>query len=858
MESRDHVVFGALLHDIGKFFERAERLGDYRNDDDQKQQDCRWNKDGYWSHLHVLNTRRFCEWLVEQCPILTPPEYQRDKAADQHWINFAARHHNVSSVLERLVAAADHFASAEREQGSYYESQIHKRTRLEALLERIDLQSTSKPTRYRLPLQPLALSEEALFPVAVDGFEIPMQEAKTDHGSVWLSPKPLLDDYQHLADSFLSALSQLPQYDKASPAALHSLMHTLLAQMERFLSSVPAATNVIHADISLYDHLRVTAAIAEGLYLHHEANNTLDQPEQFHDRQIHKWRLVCGDFSGIQKFIYNITRKGAAKGLRGRSLYIQLLCDGVAGHLIKQLGLYPSAKIYSSGGKFYLLIADCLEQQLRKEIAAINAELIKAFQGEVFLGVGIASVCGEDFQGGNMGRCWKAANEDLMRDRLQRFRPVLENNLDFFAPQELAPGQACSVCGRDDAGADIRQRDNNPTCHQCRELQDLGGVLKDTSAFFWAWQEDQNRAQEMLRGAKSFAIPGTGWRVYALTEKAPASALRNLTGCYLETLNDISDPDANPNGYACSYRLLGKWDTAKESRNWEFDDFDSEAKGIQRLGVLRLDVDNLGEIFIRGLKFPAVKGEQTEMGSLSRVATLSRQLNLFFAGYLTSLLSAYQRTQIIYAGGDDVFLIGSWDELPEVACQLRQTFSRYCANNPVFTPSGGMAMVDGRYPISRAADMAGEAEHQAKTLKRNGQEKDAISLIDTAIGWEEYPVAKQMLADIQAIIDKSNGNRAILDRLRSVVLSVEEFQRLGARQSLREDELRELMHWQRWRWRLVYNLTRMAKRNPDIKEQLDDLVQTITNSGAYRERAVLDWLALPTRWAEFLTRRTKQ
>ena len=647
-------------------------------------------------------------------------------------------------------------------------------------------------------------------------------------------------------------MKTMPKYDRLTQASLRSFMTTLLAQMERFLVAVPAATNVKHPDISLYDHLRVTAAIAEGLFLHHQSRHTLDQPDTFNDKATPKWRLICGDFSGIQNFIYKITRKGAAKGLRGRSLYIQLLCDGVAEHVLRKLKLYPTARIYSSGGKFYLLIPDCLEQSLKNEVAAINKALIKKFQGDVFLGIGIAPVCGKDFAGGKMGERWKDVNDSLMRDRQQRFRPLLDPC--FFHAQKLASGPACGVCGRDDEDADIRS-DDGPICKQCVELQRLGRSLTDAKAFFWIWKTDQESFEET--GSASIHLPGTDWhiRVYTQDNFIAPSTLRSLSNCYWESINRITDPVRNDNGYASGFRLLGKWDRDKESGGWEFNDFGENANGIQRMGILRLDVDNLGEIFIRGLKFPGATGQEEEMGSLSRVTTLSRQLHLFFAGHLMEILRDYQRSQIIYSGGDDIFLVGSWDELPEVADKIRHEFQHYCANNPTFTLSAGLIMVDGKYPISRSADMAREAESRAKTQKRNSREKDAICLLDTVIGWEEYPRALKLRKQIKTIIEKTE-NRAILDRLRSVVLAVEKFQRLSKKRNLQNEEIRELIHWQQWRWRLVYNLKRMASRNQEMKADLDELIATITESRTESIRPVIDWLQLPTRWAEFLTRRT--
>jgi CRISPR-associated protein Csm1 len=131
MKKHDHTVFGCLLHDIGKFFERAEILDDYRNDPEKRQNYCRKHQEGYYTHIHVLNTLRFCELFSEQITQLKPDEYQKNANADQNWINLASFHHNPSekenSYLEKIVQAADHLASAEREQGNFYEKGINKK-----------------------------------------------------------------------------------------------------------------------------------------------------------------------------------------------------------------------------------------------------------------------------------------------------------------------------------------------------------------------------------------------------------------------------------------------------------------------------------------------------------------------------------------------------------------------------------------------------------------------------------------------------------------------------------------------------------------------------------------------------------
>ncbi|WP_150047708.1 type III-A CRISPR-associated protein Cas10/Csm1 [Methylomonas rhizoryzae] len=851
MKNHDHAVLGCLLHDIGKFFERAEMLEHYRNDIEKRQSYCPKNPDkGYYSHLHVLHTLAFCELLAEKVPQLKPDEQQTIATADQNWVNLATYHHvpsgRAEAYLEKLVQSADHLASAEREQGGFYEQGIHKKTRMESLLGRVRIEETARQNDCFLPLTGIQLSSANVYPqAAVSGG---MEEKTNDKGKAWLSKTSLVPEYREIAQSLLNDLEHLQSFQAnvAKDKILKSVTRSLLTLLEQYLSQVPAATNVQHPDISLFDHLRVTAAIGESLFLHHQ---NLDETSGFDDRQTPKWQLVCGDFSGIQKFIYKITSKGAAKGLRGRSFFIQLLCDAVAEQIIRELGLYPTARIYSSGGKFYLLIPTYLKVEAQRIADSVNKTLLDEFQGEVFLGLGFADICGDDFKEGNMGRRWQQVNEDLQKQRLQPFKTQVSQDINCFAQQMQHERGACKICGRDDAQADINTKQS---CRQCEDLERMGQALADTRYLFWVWGENRQTVKNKLQG-QLFSLPivGTDCDVYFLKQEPQFSELTNLSESHLEVLNDWKGLTTNAQGYSQGVRYVGQWQKNKTSGNYEFDDFAEQAQGVSRMGILRMDVDNLGEVFIRGLNFGKknAEGKQTSMGSLSRVATVSRQLHLFFAGYLHQILEAFPRSQIIYAGGDDVFIIGSWDELPTVAQKIRDEFSRYCANNPCFTLSGGIALVGGRYPISRAAELAGEAEEQAKHLQRGQKEKDALSFMETAIGWESFADAIQLRDTLLSIVKQTNS-QAIIDRLRQVVIAVDE---IKLRQ--KSGNITEQIYWDKWRWRLVYNLKRMEKRYPEVALQLENLQrQLITPQTLANKQPVMEWLQLPVRWAEFLLR----
>lgn len=226
------------------------------------------------------------------------------------------------------------------------------------------------------------------------------------------------------------------------------------------------------------------------------------------------------------------------------------------------------------------------------------------------------------------------------------------------------------------------------------------------------------------------------------------------------------------------------------------------------------------------------------------------------------LIEKESRVQVIYAGGDDLFLIGSWDALPAVARQIEHAFCRYAAQNPDFTISAGMSMVRGKYPISHAAEMAGNAEGRAKSLSRQVADKkcvkkSAFCLLDVAIGWEDFDAVTNFREQLNKT---ATINKAILGRMREVVLAQQEYVRLERGRGVNEISIADLVQWQKWRWQLVYNLHRYSGRNSDMKPLVEFIRKAVLGNdlpGRASDMAVIEWLQLPTRWAEFLLREVK-
>ena len=173
-----------------------------------------------------------------------------------------------------------------------------------------------------------------------------------------------------------------------------------------------------------------------------------------------------------------------------------------------------------------------------------------------------------------------------------------------------------------------------------------------------------------------------------------------------------------------------------------------ESAGIRRLGVLRADVDNLGAAFLAG--FPA------QYATLTRTAALSRQLSLFFKRYINELCrgnvgrgaekfslfgrekKAERDVHIVYSGGDDIFLLGAWDDIVELAVDLRRAFQRFTSGKLHF--SAGIGFFKDKCPVAAMARQTGALESLAKGLR---PAKDAVALFGTSLSGRSADTVKE-------------------------------------------------------------------------------------------------------------------
>ena len=101
------VALAGLLHDVGKFAERAgmEISQQYHNDNEHLYQP---HYDGRSSHKHALYSAAFIERFCTLLPVL---DERAGAGSGNSLINLAAMHHKPETALQWIITQADRLSS---------------------------------------------------------------------------------------------------------------------------------------------------------------------------------------------------------------------------------------------------------------------------------------------------------------------------------------------------------------------------------------------------------------------------------------------------------------------------------------------------------------------------------------------------------------------------------------------------------------------------------------------------------------------------------------------------------------------------------------------------------------------------
>lgn len=446
-EATQLIALAGLLHDIGKFMLRAAE-GGMRTWDQEAVADFRYK--------HAMLTASFVDRHV-------PVQWRRQVTGP------AGNHHRPQSRADRIVQLADVLSAAERDDGSADDKPRVEHPRqlvsIFSLLTADDHQPAAAARRY-WPLQPLHLSEAAFFP-----------SAPSDGDAVWR-------DYAALWQGFAAGAEQLRLVHEGA-GDLASYLESMQQLLQRYTWCIPSAYYRSVPDISLYDHGRMTAALAAVLERPAMDEAALAELHKSFDTSQRRVALLVGvDISGVQNFIYTISSRGATPALRGRSFYLQLLMEALARYLLQQLELPITNLIYAGGGKAYLLARPDDKAVLAASQQAISRAMLQHHRGDLYVGVAAVPLAGEDFAEGRIGARWGALHEELQASKQRRFAELDPQELaQLFTPHGSGGSEAqlCHICGQEHQQIKVKLRSNGEPvnkCISCQAFEKLGNDLR--------------------------------------------------------------------------------------------------------------------------------------------------------------------------------------------------------------------------------------------------------------------------------------------------------------------------------------------------------------------------------------------
>ncbi|HVC33000.1 MAG TPA: type III-A CRISPR-associated protein Cas10/Csm1, partial [Chloroflexota bacterium] len=405
------VVLAALLHDIGKFWQRTGRgvPAGYQG----------------FGPADVGGHGAHARWSASCYEQVVPPAWRQGG----HVVLY---HHRPTSYAAKVLAVADHLAASERED---QDAEGDPRSaRVLSVFGRIRLSDLPPGTDSAFPLEPLRLAHEVIYPRADQ-------------------PPATTGEHAQLWDAFFAEASGLGRLE-----SFPTYLTALLALLEKYTWCVPSAAYRSRPDVSLYDHARMTAALAGCLWHDGTEESVLDAlrgdlGKGSSAADVHRFTLVGGDISGVQRFLYTIASRGAARTLRGRSLFLQLLGEAAADFVLRALDLPVTNLLYIGGAKFYILAPagalDSLEE-LKRRLADVFLDIA---DGEIYLAVAGVPLSAADVAS-HFDKAWAAVSESLHRAKSHRLSEVARTHYArIFEPGgtggPVSAGDACDVCGRD-------------------------------------------------------------------------------------------------------------------------------------------------------------------------------------------------------------------------------------------------------------------------------------------------------------------------------------------------------------------------------------------------------------------------
>lgn len=705
------VAYGALLHDIGKFYQRTYVKS---NLTEEELETTKYNKKGnYYSHLHSGYTSRFIKDYL---------------GINNEFERLTSEHHKDElDHFLRVIKEADHTASAVDRQDELYDTeQDNKRgnfitARLHSVLSEVDFGKKS--------------DENKVFPLSTlmkMGSPISDFERKSVIDSA--------DEYAGLFKLFTKEVEDNLYLKNRVDIVSYNYLYNL---MNKYLVTIPASTyGKVKPSVSLFDHLKLTSAIASCLY-----DETCFKEKKFFMLEI--------DISGIQSFIYQVTegagaKTGLAKALRGRSVLVGLITNAVSYAFLNEFGLTTSNILFNTGGGSMIILPynATVENRVKEVSQKIRKYLFELFQADITFVNAMILLDADELEKFQTDKAIELKGF-LGRNKMQKFVDVIDDEFFF---KKINENEKCKICGR------ISKHEQ---CTICKKVEEISDVYTKNNNFGIIYDFKNEFNENALCNVDLGFVS-----LYFVGDKEVIKDYQNAW--YVDSINEF--------GYGNEKMISNQVPLNRNSEILNFEkiiELTPEEYGDDKLAILKMDVDNLGGIFAFGLKNTE---ENRTQRSISKYVTMSRLMEFFFGHEIKEIckeVSLHVNPEINqevingtmfyinYAGGDDLVIMGSAYSIVLLALEIYKRFSDFTGNENI-TISGGINFQNDKKPVRFGIQ---EAE-EALSMSKDG-DKNAITLLNTTVSFKEYEVLLEEVFDLCDLLKDGKVSRTMLYNIMS-------------------------------------------------------------------------------------------
>jgi CRISPR-associated protein Csm1 len=440
--------------------------------------------------------------------------------------------------------------------------------------------------------------------------------------------------------------------------------------------------------------------------------------------------LISGDFWGIQKFIFDgLTSSKASKILRSRSAMVQLITYAVVDRIKKEFK--GSEALLFGAGKFMILA----KNENSKRIETIQKELdgyfLKNFFGQNGFILSSTTTTKDKIlnQKDNMKSdldTLGADNDDKKLNKFDLLNCADEEILQDPFTQAQKDDAICEFCSK---RIKTHSVDDTQACGVCFNEIELGKKLTKKS-YVTIFSSDKKLSKENIE-----IIELDSMTYYAKFEDT------------VSTEGDSFDINMKE-----GYFDYPKWSLnsyVPKDENHEIKDFSTLAENSSGLMALKADIDKLGDTF-----------RDLYKEDFKKFNRLSREVEFFFSDYITSLVAKRDNVYTVFAGGDDLFLIGEYREIVSLSKEIRAEFYKFALEKT--TISMGLVMFKPTTPITFISKMAEDAEKRAKSITVDGKDRNGIDIFGVSMKYDEFIEIEEDFKRVTNFLEKESDDKTAL------------------------------------------------------------------------------------------------